>query len=364
MRRVLCLNGPNLDLLGRREPGVYGSLSLAELEERVRGWGGDLGLEVDCFQTNGERELIEAVHGSASHDGIIVNPGALTHTSFALRDAVAAVDIPVVEVHLSNVRHRDRWRRRSVLAGVAAATIFGRGAGGYRAALRHLVDRAACPFESHRYGPHPDQVFDLRAASGSRGGVLIHGGFWLDEWGRDTTEPWAVDLCRRGLPTANLEYRRLGSGGGVVPTVADVVEGVRAASGVLPEAPPVVIGHSAGAHLALAAASQANLAGLVLVSGVYDPGAPGVDRTGAAAGQRFDPDGSTRLDQLVTPDCPVLLVHGAADRVVPPDQSQTAAEALGAAAELVVCPEVGHFDALDPASEVWQSVVEWLRRLD
>ena len=110
MRRVLCLNGPNLDLLGRREPGVYGSLSLAELEERVRGWGGDLGLEVDCFQTNGERELIEAVHGSASHDGIIVNPGALTHTSFALRDAVAAVDIPVVEVHLSNVLRREPFR--------------------------------------------------------------------------------------------------------------------------------------------------------------------------------------------------------------------------------------------------------------
>ena len=111
-----------------------------------------------------------------------------------------------------------------MLSDVAVHTIFGRGPDGYRAALRHLVNRASCPVETRRYGPHPDQVFDLRPGSGRRGAALVHGGFWLDTWGRDTTESWAVDLHRRGVATANLEYRRLGSGGGVVPTLADVAE--------------------------------------------------------------------------------------------------------------------------------------------
>ena len=363
MLRVLCLNGPNLDMLGRREPGVYGSLTLPELEERVRRWGADSGCEVECLQSNRESELIEAIHGAADFDGVVINPGALTHTSFALRDAVAAVDIPVVEVHISNVRSRDRWRRRSVLSDVAVHTIFGRGPDGYRAALRHLVNRASCPVETRRYGPHPDQVFDLRPGSGRRGAALVHGGFWLDTWGRDTTESWAVDLHRRGVATANLEYRRLGSGGGVVPTLADVAEALAAASDALSPPPPIVIGHSAGAPPAPAVAARAGIGGLVLVSGVYDPAAPGVDEVGAAAGRRFDPDAATRLDRLAPPDCPVLLIHGAEDRVVPPAQSEAAAAALGGVAELAIVPGEGHFDVLKPASESWRKVADWLERL-
>ncbi|HEX7100551.1 MAG TPA: alpha/beta hydrolase [Acidimicrobiia bacterium] len=150
-----------------------------------------------------------------------------------------------------------------------------------------------------------------------------------------------------------------------MPTVADIAEGVAAASSVLSDAAPVLIGHSAGAHLALVAASRpdARVGGLVLVAGVYDPDAPGLDETGAAAGRQFDPAGTTRLDRLSLPDCPVLVICGADDRVVPPSQSEAAAAALGSTSELVVCPGEGHFDALDPTSTIWRRAVEWVEHL-
>lgn len=138
--RIAVLNGPNLNLLGTREPAVYGTTTLAEIEERLRGLGSELGVEVECLQRSGEGELIDAVHalrGRAA--GAVVNAGAYSHTSLALRDAFAAVELPFVEVHVTNVHAREPERRQSALAPGAMAVLAGFGAFGYELALRGLV---------------------------------------------------------------------------------------------------------------------------------------------------------------------------------------------------------------------------------
>jgi 3-dehydroquinate dehydratase-2 len=138
--RVLLLNGPNLNLLGTREPGVYGQDTLADIEAMVRQEAQGLGAEVEALQSNHEGVLIDAIHGAVGRvDGIIFNPGAYTHTSIALRDAISAVGLPVVEVHLSNVAAREPFRHVSMIAPVAAGTIAGFGPDGYVLALRALV---------------------------------------------------------------------------------------------------------------------------------------------------------------------------------------------------------------------------------
>lgn len=142
MKRFLLINGPNLNMLGIREPGVYGSDSLASIEEEVVAYGRDHGVEVECFQSNHEGELIDKLH--AAHgvmDGIIYNPGAHTHYSYALRDAVAAIDVPVVEVHISDVDTREDFRKISVFDGVVTAKIKGKGRAGYKEALDVLLER-------------------------------------------------------------------------------------------------------------------------------------------------------------------------------------------------------------------------------
>jgi 3-dehydroquinate dehydratase-2 len=140
--RVLVVNGPNLDLLGRREPGVYGTDTLADLEARCRAAAAELGLEVDTRQSNHEGVLIDAVHEAMSdHGGVIINPGGYTHTSVALRDALAALPVPVVEVHLSNVHAREAFRSHSYVSPVATAVIAGAGITGYELALRLLAER-------------------------------------------------------------------------------------------------------------------------------------------------------------------------------------------------------------------------------
>lgn len=140
MIKVMVLNGPNLDLLGEREKDVYGSISLEEIERMMREAAARMGIEVDFFQSNHEGELIDRVHAARSScQGIIINPGALTHYSYALYDALKAAEIPVIEVHLSNIYGREEeWRKRSVISPAARGVISGLGPLGYLLALEAL----------------------------------------------------------------------------------------------------------------------------------------------------------------------------------------------------------------------------------
>lgn len=141
--RILVLHGPNLNLLGTREPEVYGYATLADIDRGLTELGTELGVTVESFQSNHEGALIDRIHVAAREgtDGILINPGAYTHTSIALRDAISAVALPTVEVHLSNIHARESFRRRSHIAPVVVAQIAGFGAAGYGLALRGLVAR-------------------------------------------------------------------------------------------------------------------------------------------------------------------------------------------------------------------------------
>ena len=353
--RLLVINGPNLDLLGSREPEIYGSTTLAELEANVREWAGSLGVEVDMIQSNAESDLIEAIHAS-DHDGIVMNPGALTHTSRALADALAGVGIPSVEVHISNIMERESWRRESVLSRVAVKSIFGRGPAGYRDALRHHVNRLAFATERIVYGPHPDNFGDVR-----RGGsgliVLVHGGFWRSEWTLDTMESLAVDLAQRGFNTWNIEYRRLGAGGGWPASAHDVLSALefvpRLSHG---KVTPTVIGHSAGGHLAIWAGPRARPP-VGTVVGL----APLTDLEQHASSARFGAHESRLLlDQgapgaLSAEGVKVSLFHGTDDEWVPLEHSKGL---LGDEGVRLSAVSLGHFELLDPSRTHWESVIE------
>ncbi len=143
MARILLLNGPNLNLLGSREPEVYGRTTLAEIEAELTARAADAGHELSCLQSNAEHLLIERIH-AARADGIrfiVINPGAFTHTSIALRDALTGVGIPFIEVHLSNVHAREEFRQRSYLSDVAVGVITGLGVDSYRLGLDAAIRR-------------------------------------------------------------------------------------------------------------------------------------------------------------------------------------------------------------------------------
>ena len=134
------LNGVNLNALADRDSAVYGGLALNELENRIYRWGRELGLLVRCLQTNHEGQFVDWCHDARGWaGGVIVNPGAWTHYSYAIRDAVELISVPVIEVHLSDVTNREQWRRTSVLEDVVSARIVGKGPEGYREALVHLA---------------------------------------------------------------------------------------------------------------------------------------------------------------------------------------------------------------------------------
>lgn len=138
--KILILNGPNLNLLGEREPEVYGTMTLGDLVAQVKEYAAEQGIEVWAFQSNHEGVLIDWLHDARHNfDGVIFNPGAYTHYSYALRDAVAAISIPVVEVHLSDISKRESFRALSVIEPVALAQISGQGVSGYQRAVDILA---------------------------------------------------------------------------------------------------------------------------------------------------------------------------------------------------------------------------------
>jgi len=137
---ILVLHGPNLNLLGQREPGIYGSLTLDDINHQLLSDAESLSASLSFYQSNHEGALIDAIHAAAGiHEGLLINPGAYTHTSVAIRDAIAAVQLPTVEVHLSNIYRREEFRHHSYIAPVAVGQVSGFGANSYSLGLRALV---------------------------------------------------------------------------------------------------------------------------------------------------------------------------------------------------------------------------------
>jgi 3-dehydroquinate dehydratase-2 len=140
--QVLVLNGVNLDTLGRRDPKLYGGLSLNELETKIYQWAHALDISARCRQTNSEGEYIGWIHDAYDDvDAVIVNPGAWSHYSYAIRDALELLEVPIVEVHLSNIEQREEWRRHSVVSELTAFRVIGKGPEGYRDALEFLAGK-------------------------------------------------------------------------------------------------------------------------------------------------------------------------------------------------------------------------------
>lgn len=138
--KFLVINGPNLNMLGKREPQVYGKVSYGRLVEEIRGWADSLKVEVEVFQSNSEGEIIDAIQGVVDCSGIIINAGGYTHSSVAIRDALLSVGIPIIEVHISNIFSREDFRKRSLISDIAVGVITGFGVDGYRLSLLALVE--------------------------------------------------------------------------------------------------------------------------------------------------------------------------------------------------------------------------------
>jgi 3-dehydroquinate dehydratase II len=353
--RLLVVNGPNLDLLGTREPEVYESTTLADLEDQITAWGVEMGVEVETAQSNSESRIIDLIH-VFDGDGIVINPGAFTHTSRAIADAIKGVDAPVVETHISNIREREPWRAQSVIAEACVRSIYGRGSTGYRNAMRHLVNRAAMPFDTIGYGPHQDNVGDLRRDGGDLV-ILAHGGMWRHEYERDTTESLAVDLTRRGYSTWNIEYRRVGAGGGWPASAHDMLM----ALDFVPQLGSdfqhvIVVGHSAGAHLAMWAAPRSvtevllhvALGPVLDLTTISDSDAVGAEECRKMLEQGAP--GSMRPDGV-----PTAIVHGDADQIVPVGHSIQFASENGIEHHRT---DTDHFSLLDPTKPEWSWVVK------
>ena len=350
---VLIVHGPNLDLLGRREPEVYGSTTLDDLDSLIQGWGESMGVAVETEQTNHEGAIVDLIHETTA-DGVVINPGALTHTSRSIADAIRGIAIPVVEVHISNIWEREPWRAESLLSGACVRTIYGRGVVGYREAIRHLANRAAMTFETTRYGPHPDQVGDLRRGDDDLV-VVVHGGVWRHEYERDTTESLAVDLSQRGCHTWNIEYRRIGRGGGWPASAHDVLM----ALDFIPQLPVparrvIVVGHSAGSHLLMWAVERT-----ATPVDLHVALAPLTDLEGSVSrGDACAPQSRWMMAQGAPPRMrpgavETVIVHGTGDQIVAVGGS----DRLGMEGIEMHRTEIDHFSLLDPGRSEWQWVI-------
>jgi acetyl esterase/lipase len=372
--RILAVRGPGID-------------------ERCRTWGAALGVEVDLRQGDPATALASGTEAEA----VVIAPGAAAFGDAGLADAVAGAGVPVVAVDPANLR-KALDPAASPVGRACARVIYGRGDDTARYAVAHLVHRTTGSWSTSAYGDGPDQVGDLWPRAPGPGPtpttdpaaatdpaparapapvvVLVHGGFWYHAWERDLMDGLAADLAGRGIAAWNLEYRRVGAGGGWPATGADMAAGLDhlvalAAGHGLDLNRVVMVGHSAGAQLALWAAARPEAAvrpGLIVgLAAICDlararrrlVGGRSVD---CLVGTAPDPKAALR-DASPLEHLPLgvaqLLVHAVDDRHVPVDQSRryvSAAQAAGDAAELLELRTGEHFALIDPTSGAWAEV--------
>jgi 3-dehydroquinate dehydratase type II len=382
--RVAVINGPNLNLLGTRRPEIYGNWTLEDIDNACRLWANAVDAKVDTFQSNHEGEIIDRIHRAREDaDAIVINPGALTHYSYAIRDAIEAVALPTIEVHLSNIKAREVWRRHSVVAEVCVASIFGRGVDGYRDAIWHAVWRQRRPTQTIAYGSHPAQVGDLRLPDGTgrhRVAMLLHGGFWRETAGRDVLDAAAVELAAAGWATWNVDYRS-GSDAGWNEAVEDAATALAAITELSGDLDPdriIVVGFEAGGQLALGLSSHADPpdqlsnrpAAIAAIAAVSDLRAAHAAGLGDGAiddylgGTPEDvPDGYAALSPHLPIGVPLLVMHGDADAVVPVSMSRDFAGHAADAGDEVVYHEledVGHDDLARPGTLAFERLTKEL----
>ena len=394
MKNVLVINGPNLNLLGVRQPEVYGALTLSELETKIEGWGKENGITTNLFQANHEGAIIDALHAArGAADGIVINPGAFSHYSYAIHDAIIATELPAVEIHISNIHAREPWRRVSVTAPACDYVIYGRGIRGYRDALTRLVNTSTFPVKRIDYGDAPDQFGELRTPS--RPGphpvaVLLHGGFWRDPWTVDLMDQLAIDLVQRDWAAFNLEYRRLGNGGGFPVTLEDAANGIDALRSIAEEYAldlnrVATIGHAAGGQLALWLAARPQLydgqpntpdrlmpVTVVALAALSDLEQAQRLKLGSGAVDEllFGPTTDDRSLYALTSPRELLplgirqvVVHGVEDDIVPFAMSSeyaATAQNAGDEVELVKAEGLHHFGIIEPRSTAWADAISGL----
>ena len=334
--RILIINGPNLNLLGTREPETYGYVTLRNLEHEWNQHAARLRVGIATYQSNHEGSLIDAIQGASGRfDGIILNAGAFTHYSYAISDALRAVGIPTVEVHISNIYEREKWRHHSVIADASIASIYGRGTVGYLNAIDLLTAHVTVPHQIHNYGEGVDALVDVRRADTEAPApvaIILHGGFWQDAWKRDIMAPLSAAITQLGWSTVNVEYSRgPGSFPKAVDDIVDALSWVRNNADVhnFNTHRIVLIGHSAGGYLALKAAhTDAALAGVIALAPVTNLPAiskerPDDDPASMFLGCAQDTDparwGSAALSG--GPLVPVHMIHGMNDETVAPSHT-------------------------------------------
>ncbi len=382
---IVIINGPNLNLLGTRAPEIYGSTTLHDVEGMCSRWAAEVGATTTAYQSNHEGDIIDRLQRSSGVDGIVINPGALTHYSYAIRDAIEAITAPTVEIHISNIHDREPWRRTSVVSDVCEATIFGRGVNGYRDAIRHLASRAAWPAETIPYGSAADEVGDLRVppTDGPHPvAVLLHGGHWRETIGRDRLDGVAIDLTKRGWATWNIEYPRVGGGGNWATTPASVERALDVLATMTKDrnldlSRVIIVGCGSGGHLAILSATRDRdprfiaVAGLAPVGDLSTAAQMNVGDGAVPAFMRGTPEDQPERYAAVSPvahlplEIPLLVVHGDRDERIPVDLSRSF---VGRAADLgdsVVYREfegVGHEALTETDSPAWHTVADEIDR--
>jgi acetyl esterase/lipase len=372
--RIVAVPGPGLDG--------------AELAR----WGAELGVEIDVRR---DRPAVVLRNGTAGAAGVIVAPGAAGLADPALADAVSTAGVPVVAVEPGNLRKTGPEPEATGLLRAGARVLYGRGPDTGRHALLFLARRVAQAPDTLAYGSDPSQVGDLWVPARRYGearrhpvAVLFHGGFWYHAWERDLMDGLAADLAARGIAAWNVEYRRVGAGGGWPVTGEDAARATDHLAALAPVygldlGRVAVLGHSAGAQLALWVAARGRRgtvhpAVAVGLATIGDLEAAMAENVGGRSVARFLDVGAagTAADDRDVALCdasplarlpigvPQVLVHAADDDVVPPSQTARYAEAAVAAGDDVTVVDLGaggHFDLIDPRTPAWAAVAPVLQ---